>query len=503
MKTRRFFIVITSLLVVISIGLFLFPSSAYADVVHTVRWRETLYRIATRYGVTIQAIVQTNNIPNRNLIYVGQQLVIPGEPGPQPTSAPTAAPGTSPATYVVKRGDTLNRIALRYGVTIWTIAQANNIANPNLIYVGQRLTIPSGSDPAPTSTPPPPPASGGGNLRYGVQAHMVHNDQAGRVVQTTKEVGFSWVKQQVEWKIFEQNRAQYDWGSLDHIADTAAANGVSLFFSVVGTPPWARKTGANLSVDGPPANYGDYADFVAKLAARYRGRVQAYEIWNEPNLHYAWGNESLSAWNYIQLLKASYNAINGVCPECIVVSAGLTPTGVNDGVTAVDDFVYLEQMYNFGLRGVSDAIGVHASGYNLPPDRYGENSCDPGFIFRGPCDTPHHSWSFRSTMEGYRNIMVSRGDGGKKLWVTEFGWASNPNPVPGYEYAADNSLQEQADFTVRALQMMKNWGWVGAALVWNLNFRVVAPGSEQAQWGMVDEGWNPLPIFHAVKAMPK
>ncbi len=53
-------------------------------------------------------------------------------------------------------------------------------------------------------------------------------------------------------------------------------------------------------------------------------------------------------------------------------------------------------------------------------------------------------------MEQYRNIMVKYGDGGKRLWPTEFGWASTGNPFPGYEYATYNSDQQQGDYIVRA-----------------------------------------------------
>ena len=51
--------------------------------------------------------------------------------------------------------------------------------------------------------------------------------------------------------------------------------------------------------------------------------------------------------------------------------------------------------------------------------------------------------------------------------------------------------------------MMKNWGWVGPAFLWNLNFRVVANGTELAQWGIVDSSWNPLPVYTALSQMPK
>ena len=69
---------------------------------------------------------------------------------------------------------------------------------------------------------------------------------------------------------------------------------------------------------------------------------------------------------------------------------------------------------------------------------------------------------------------------------------------PGYQhygFALDNSYQEQADWTVQAYMMMKDWGWVGPAFLWNLNFAVLAPGTERALWGIVTADWSPLPVI--------
>jgi LysM repeat protein len=119
-------------------------------VIYVVRTGDTMYSIARRYGTTVQAIAQLNNIANPRYIRVGQQLIIP-RPG-YATPVPTTAP--YPTSYVVVRGDTLYSIARRYGTTVQAIALANNIANPSLIYAGQRLNIPGGG-----TTPTPPPYS--------------------------------------------------------------------------------------------------------------------------------------------------------------------------------------------------------------------------------------------------------------------------------------------------------------------------------------------------------
>ncbi len=352
--------------------------------------------------------------------------------------------------------------------------------------------------PEPTPRPRPARVAAPGFFDYGIQAHMDSPPMTAKAMDMIKLMHFNWVKQQIEWFRFERAKGQIDWGMMDMIVNTGDAKGVKVMFSIVKAPHWARPPHTDFSVEGPPQNPQDYADFVRAVAARYCGRsLKAIEVWNEQNLHYEWGNEPIDPARYMQLLKAAYTAIKQVCPSMIVISGALTPTGAPPPL-AMDDFAYLEAMYQHGLRQYSDAIGAHPSGYNVPPDATG---CHPNVqTFRGPCENPHHSWSFRQTMEGYRNIMVKYGDANKRIWPTEFGWASNPNPVPGYEYAADNTLEEQAQFTVRAYQMMKNWGWVGVAFLWNLNFKVVAPGSEQAQWGIVAQDWSPLPAFNALKA---
>jgi hypothetical protein len=315
-------------------------------------------------------------------------------------------------------------------------------------------------------------------------------------------MGFNWVKQQTPWKDCEGSKGAYNWGELDKIADVMHNSGISVLFSVVKAPGWARPPNTDMSVEGPPANPQDFADFMGAMAAHFKGRVQAYEVWNEQNLHYEWGNEQLDAARYVELLKLTYHAIKAADPNAIVVSGALTPTGAPQP-WAIDDYTYLEQMYQAGMKDYCDAVGAHPSGYNVPPDADWQAFNEPNLRFTGPVTNRHHSWSYRATMEGYRNIMVNYGDANKTIWPTEFGWASSSSPAQNYEYAADNSLEEQAQYTVKAYQMGKAWGWVGVMFLWNLNFRVIAPGSEMAQWGIVDQGWSPMPAYSALAAMPK
>ncbi|MBI3741278.1 MAG: LysM peptidoglycan-binding domain-containing protein [Chloroflexi bacterium] len=122
------------------------PAAADAPLGYVVQWGDTLYSVAARYGVTINALMQANNLHNPDFIYVGQRLIIPG------SAAPIAFTATA---YVVQSGDTLFAIATRYGTTVAALMQTNGLYN-YWIYVGQTLRVPGA--PAPLIPAPPPPS---------------------------------------------------------------------------------------------------------------------------------------------------------------------------------------------------------------------------------------------------------------------------------------------------------------------------------------------------------
>ncbi len=126
--------------------------------IYVVQSGDTLSGIAAKHGTTVNQLVQMNGLSNPNFILVGQRLAVPqATAGDDPIS-----PQDSSTLYRVQAGDTLIGIAVRFGVNMWDIVVANNIANASLIYVGQSLVIPGAETPAsstPTATPTVTPAA--------------------------------------------------------------------------------------------------------------------------------------------------------------------------------------------------------------------------------------------------------------------------------------------------------------------------------------------------------
>jgi LysM repeat protein len=522
---RRLLTVVLVLAVLASIPVFWASAQDGGQVTHTVQAGENLYRIAKQYGTTVTAIAQANNITNPNLIRVGQVLAIPGvSPAPDTTPVPGTTPtATSPATpapsaggtvHIVQPGENLFRIALRYNLLTTIVAAYNNLENPGMIYVGQEIRIPPAgytmAQPQPTPVPeatavpaveltitPPPSEAANVGFAYGVYVQLPNQDMAS-VIQKTDDLGVTWVKQYVDWALYEASPGNINWVPLDEMVDAIDNAGFNILLTVSSAPSWARDTNVD---KGPPTDYQTYANFVGELAARYEGRVDAYEIWNEPNLQREWHTpKGLSAENYVALLKLAYAAIKQADPQAIVMSGGLAPTGINDPAYAIDDRVFFSQMYAAGVAEWADAIGAHPNGWANPPD---STCCQNNRPAVSGWDD-HPSFFFKETLRAYRDIMKQNGDSGTYIWATEFGWGSNDGlniePPEGLGFVAFTSLDEQAQYILRAYQLGREMGYVGPMFLSNLNYcQVVGVSGEQCFWSLLDPAGNPRPAYLALK----
>jgi hypothetical protein len=330
----------------------------------------------------------------------------------------------------------------------------------------------------------------------GIQAQY-YGQPHQKLIGLIQDIGFTWTKQQVVWKDIETSKGQYAWGDLDSIVNDLAAAHINILLTVVKSPAWATATGD----DGTPRNPQDLADFMSAISARYKGKVAAYEIWNEENLAAETGDR-VDPGAYVQLLKAAYTAVKSVDPNCAIVLGALAPTGVNDPHVAVDDTVYLQQLYAYNngeVRDYFDALGSHPYGMSNPPETLWSEG-KPGPV---PKYYDHDSFYFRRFEEQHA-VMQQNGDGDKQVWLTEWGWGSDFRP-DGYQEFNTVTEDMRADYEVRAIQMMRQrYPWMGVTFLWNLNWSVLDPWyTGPAHYSIINADYSPRPVYNALKALPK
>jgi LysM repeat protein len=442
-------------------------------VIYIVQWGDTLFSIANRFGTTVEALMAANGLTSP-LIYVGQRLTIPSS-----TSIVAPEPSTG---YIVQYGDTLYSIARRFGVQVEALMRANGLYNPHFIYVGQKLAIPhSTAISEGVHSSAPPVASEAPTLECGVGL-SAWGERSYEQARLAREAGFTLVRQGFPWREMEVGKGIFDWGVADRVVE--ALDGFSIIAVVDSPPSWAQTEG---SANSPPDNYRDLGDFLYALASRYRGRIRAYQIWREPNLASQWGHPN--AAEYVALLRVAYLNIKAADPEALVISAGLAPTESGLPVAIPDD-LFLRQIYQMGGRRYFDLLGVKALGFKAPPE------VSPEQVAQSPLWGGQRSFSFRR-VEDLRRIMVENGDEAKKVVITEFGWSADKHRWNAV------TEEEQADYLVRAYSWARE-NWSGWATM------MVAPPLADPGWRESDEGYfltypdgSLRSVYEALRAMQK
>lgn len=436
-KSRWFAPVLALLLLIVTI-------TVASALTYRVVWGDTLTQIANRYGLSLSAILQANpQISNPDLIFVGQELEIPTDS--TPTATPTTPPNTTPTptspptgsqVYIVQRGDTLSAIARRFNTTVSAIAQANGISNINLIYVGQRLTIP-GSNPQPTPpTPTPPPQEDG--FALGAQTLNLHNRAF------LEEAGMTWVKYQYKWP------SEDTLENLAEIIDSAHNEGFKILVTVTG------------DVAYPTANSIDFLAYIAFIQEVAALEPDGIEVWNEMNIDFEWPAGQINPSSYVNnMLAPAYTAVKAINPQILVISGALAPTGFDNNNNAWSDARYLAGMRDAGAANYLDCVGVHYNAGATAPSATSGHPADPG--------DRHYSWYFQPTLTLYRNTF----NGSRELCLTEFGYLTPEgfDGLPsGFSWAANTTLAQQAAWLAEATQLAKNTGYVQLAIVFNLDF---------------------------------
>lgn len=353
-----------------------------------------------------------------------------------------------------------------------------------------------------TPATPTAPALSVPSPSYAVQAFLWWRptEEIQRDVDLVRDMGFGWIKQNFAWRDVEDiEKGAYNWYFPDVIVDEAERAGLNLLVRIDRQPFWAQDQSNGLFQNGPPKDLADFNDFCTQLATRYRGRIDAYQVWNEPNLSREWGKRQPNAAEYVELLKACYNGIKSADPDAIIISAGLAPTGVVSEQVVPDD-QFLRDMYAAGAAPYFDMLGLNAPGYKAPPETDPADAADPANGWGG-----HRTFAFRH-VEDMRTIMVENGDAAKQVAILEMGWTTDPRDDSSYHWHSVTE-EQQADYLVRAYRYAwENWPWVGIMTTVYIAKYDWTEENEEYWWAITYPGFPETrvrPAYTALKNMVK
>jgi hypothetical protein len=334
----------------------------------------------------------------------------------------------------------------------------------------------------------------------GVNLHPLQNVYAiyppDQVLDRVVELGATVVRIDVHWDwlewtgpgVDEWDPGQVQW--LNAFLDAAHKRNLQVMATVLDTPCWASSDGARVCDPAdahynwrePPANPSDFGDFMARLAAQYQGRIQYYEIWNEPNLPLFWTHPDPVI--YTRLLQAAYPAIKAADPDATVLGGALAP--IEAGAPGIDTFTFLGGMYAAGAKGSFDALSFHPYTNGQPPT----------------VDQP--TWPVHSlgrSVPALHSAMLGAGDA-RPIWLTESGWPTTPSCRGCSAHPTFTSEADQATFLGQEVRLVRSWDYV-AGLVWYELFdRGLAPGtSAEDHFGLFHHDLSPKPAVDVFRAL--
>ena len=145
------------------------------------------------------------------------------------------------------------------------------------------LTLLAATLPAAAAEVPPPPELG--DSPYGVNIHAPSGAHLRQLLDEVQAAGIGWVRIDFIWALVQPQRGTFDWSLYDEIVAEARARGIEVLAILAYTPGWATDGDA---FNGVPRDVEDWRTFSRRAAERYRGRIAAWEHWNEPNLPQFW-----------------------------------------------------------------------------------------------------------------------------------------------------------------------------------------------------------------------
>ena len=270
--------------------------------------------------------------------------------------------------------------------------------------------------------------------------NIMNATQRGQVLDDLKESGVTWVTMDMGWINLEPNGpGQYSASGIaewDKQVTEIRARGLKIMSIFQRAPQWASGT---TNRNGRPKDPAAYANAAAYVAKRYNGstvsptlRIDAIQLWNEPNLPLYWNPEpsTTKISSFATLVKTAGTAVKKANPAMKVVAGG---------VNSVDTGFYNEFVKTPGVIGTYDAFGVHP--YQSPGDATPEAYDAKWGLY------------YMRHLGALDALMTTKNDPAK-IWATEFGWSTHANTSTTPNWALGVSEAQQADDLVRSMPVM-------------------------------------------------
>ncbi len=302
-----------------------------------------------------------------------------------------------------------------------------------------------------------------------------------RSLQLVREMGADTIVEFFPWAYFEPAPGRFEWHQADRIMSHARNQGLQVIARTGFVPAWARpavdeaQPGTLNSL--PRAAWGDFAHFVAEFARRYDDDLQHVVIWNEPNLAFEWGFDTVTPGDYVALLQVVHEAVRAASPGTIILAAGPAPTLEPPGSPyGMNDLHWLEAMYAAGAADWSDGLALHSYGFADAP-------------VTAPSAT---SLNFRR-VELHREIMLRHDDPTRPVFLTETGW----NDDPRHSQAVSPAWRIR--HTLDALEYAaQHWPWLDKLCLWALRYPAPA-WSWRDGFTLVTPEFLTKPVYHAIQ----
>lgn len=330
-----------------------------------------------------------------------------------------------------------------------------------------------GSDPDKVETAADMPVG----VSFGNRLTSLSDDDLDQALDDLVELHTPWIRMDLAWTDLQPDGPD-SWSleKTDHVVDEAHERGIRILGIVTYTPAWARDAGCD-SFACPPADPATFATFAGKLADRYAGRINAYEVWNEPNYAMFWPEPD--AGRYGALLQPTSKAIHAADPSARVLLGGLA--ALEPGPKAVDAARFLRGACAAERCADIDAVAYHP--YTFP--RLATDDSEPSTTWQ-------RMRSRYLAPNGLRPAMEEAGLDDLPIWVTEYG-----APTDGTSDADHVSEKRQAEIAVSGLRAASSQSSVGG-LFWYTWRDLEEYGSNEDHFGLRRADGTKKPAFDAI-----